>query len=299
MKGKIIATVGISCSGKSTWAHKEWEKDPLNTVVIERDNIRNLLFGFDDNNISSYYERKDINKLEKEVTKYQNTLIYDSLEQGKTVILSNTHLNRKRDLESLKYWNVPVEIKVFSITLKEALTRDMGRVRQVGDKVITKQYNRFVNLYKDLEKNPIDFEVITPFVHDTGKAVCTLLDLDGSVALKCDRDIYDGSKCHMDYLIEPVYNAIKNVENLIICTGRDDRFEEETLMWLDKHNIQYKEFHMRKYPDMRADWKVKQDMWEDISKRYNIDLLYDDRNQVVMRARALGLKVAHVEFGNF
>ena len=40
-------------------------------------------------------------------------------------------------------------------------------------------------------------------------------------------------------------------------------------------------------------------MWKDISQRYNIELMYDDRNQVVRRARALGLNVAHVKYGNY
>lgn len=297
LKGKLEILVGISASGKSSYAHEKWLKDPLNTVIVSRDNIRQM-FGFGEQTVSSYYDREDMFKLEKEVTKVFNTLVYDALESGKTVIADNTHLKRKF-IEDYKYWNVPTEIKVFTVTLKEALTRDMGRVRSVGEEVIQKQYSQFVNLSKDLEKEVIEFEVLTPFVHDTGKEFCTILDIDGTVAQKCDRDIYDGSKCHLDYLIEPVYNAIKDVENLIICTGRDDRFEKETKQWLKKYNINYKEFHMRKYPNMSADWKVKQEMWEDITKRYNIDILYDDRTQVVMRARALGLKVAQVEWGNF
>src|SRR5690606_20438515 len=133
---KIIATVGASASGKSTWAHEEWKKDPLNTIVIERDNIRNLLFGYGDDTIKDYYKRDDFGKLEKEVTKFQNTLIYDALEQGKTVILSNTNLDRKRDLESLKYWNVPVELREFEVPLEELIIRDSKRVRTVGESII-------------------------------------------------------------------------------------------------------------------------------------------------------------------
>ena len=40
-------------------------------------------------------------------------------------------------------------------------------------------------------------------------------------------------------------------------------------------------------------------MWRDISKSYNIELIYEDRNQVVRRARALDLKVAQVKYGNY
>ena len=47
------------------------------------------------------------------------------------------------------------------------------------------------------------------------------------------------------------------------------------------------------------DWVVKEEMWRDISKSYNIELIYEDRNQVVRRARALDLKVAQVKYGNY
>ena len=49
---------------------------------------------------------------------------------------------------------------------------------------------------------------------------------------------------------------------------------------------------------MRPDWVVKEEMWKNISKQYNIIAMYDDRLQVVRRARALGLKVFNVEYNN-
>lgn len=309
LKGKIKATVGLSASGKSTWAHSEWLKDPLNTVIIERDTIRNLLFGFDDKSISKYYELEDLNKLEKEVTKYQNTLIYDSLEQGKTVILSNTHLNRKRDLESLKYWNVPVEVKVFPITLKEALTRDMGRVRQVGDKVITKQYNRFVNLYKDLENNPIDFTPVE--LGNEGKEECYVFDIDGCLADNCGtRSPFDWGKVREDKPIKSVVKVLNelNYQNewqiftpIYICSGRDDICIEETISWFKKNvfNSDSFTFMLRKNKDSRPDWIVKQEMAKEICKTHTITAWWDDRLQVTRHLRALGLKVFNVEHNNF
>lgn len=300
---KITATVGIAASGKSSWAKKEWEKDPLNTVIIERDGIRNLLFGYDDFSIAEYYKRKDLNKLEKEVTKYQNTLIYDSLEQGKHVILSNTHLNRKRDLESLKYWNVPVEIEVFYVTLKEALTRDIGRFRTVGEEVVQKQYNRFINLEKDLKENPIDF---TPVVLDNlaTRSNCIIVDLDGTL---CDmagkRSPYDWKKVGGDLADYSVRSLIQNIDTrnieIIICTGRDGSCLKETTDWLEDNGIFYKDIYMRTEGDIRPDWIVKEEMWRDIAEDNYILALIDDRLQVVRRARLLGLKVFNVAHNNF
>lgn len=158
-KGKITATIGISASGKSTWAHEQWKKDPYNTIILERDTLRITLFNYNNSNIYKYYERDDMYKLEEEVSIAQDKLIRVFLERGKHVILSNTNLNRVRDLESLGKYGVPVTIKVMPVTLKEALTRDMGRQRRVGEEVITKQYNKFINLVRYLNKNPVQYKL--------------------------------------------------------------------------------------------------------------------------------------------
>nr|DAI89454.1 MAG TPA: polynucleotide kinase [Caudoviricetes sp.] len=56
---------------------------------------------------------------------------------------------------------------------------------------------------------------------------------------------------------------------------------------------------MRKEGDNRADYIIKRELWERISKDYYIKALIDDRSQVIRYARALGLKVFEVEYGNF
>ena len=40
MKGNLIVTVGISGSGKSTWSHEKWIKNPSKYVIVNRDKIR-------------------------------------------------------------------------------------------------------------------------------------------------------------------------------------------------------------------------------------------------------------------
>ena len=96
-----------------------------------------------------------------------------------------------------------------------------------------------------------------------------------------------------------IYNAIKDVKDLIICTGRSVESSKSTLEWLFKHNISFARIYFRNKNDYRPDWVVKEEMWRDISKSYNIELIYEDRNQVVRRARALDLKVAQVKYGNY
>ena len=307
-KGKLIITVGISGSGKSTWAHEKWESNPEKYVIISRDKIRELLFGYTDETIDKYYATPSISKFEKQVTRYEDTLINDALSHGKYVIIDATHLSRKY-LQRFSYWNVETSILIFSIELEAAISRDLVRNRKVGDVIIQKQYNRFINLIKDLSDNPIDFTPIT-ITQDmnSDNDVAIIFDIDGTLAHmnrktrspydwhKVGEDIPDLAVCAMAKAISTTLHFKTKV---IICTGRDAVCINETEKWLSDNNIEYDEIHFRKKGDQRADWVVKEEMWRKIAEDNYIVAMFDDRLQVVRRARALGLKVFNVEYNNF
>ena len=88
---------------------------------------------------------------------------------------------------------------------------------------------------------------------------CTILDIDGTISEPCDRDIYDNIKCIDDYLQTHIYNAIKDVKNLIVCTGRSIDSSKSTLEWLSKHNINFTKIYFRNKNDYRPDWVVKEE----------------------------------------
>lgn len=303
MKGKLIITVGISGSGKSTWAHEQWLKDPKNTVIVNRDNIRALLYGFTEATAKEYYKRQDLGGLEKRVTRYEDTLINDALNHGNTVIVDATHLNRNY-LERFKYWNVPVYVQTFNVTLTEAIKRDMKRVRQVGDDVIKRQFNQFQNLFRNLEKNPIDF---TPVIveSDKRKPPAFIFDIDGTIAKMIDRSPYEWKRVREDAPITSVIEVMEKMSEsdippkIIICTGRDGAALFETKRWLADYKVPYDEIYIRDEGDMRPDWVIKEEMWRKITKKNYIEGMFDDRLQVVRRARALGFKVFNVEYNNF
>lgn len=303
-QSKIYAFIGISNSGKSTQAHLEWLKDPLNTVVISRDKVRNLLWNYNDEDVHKYYKRDDFNKLEKEISKYCDTLIYEAIESNKKIILDNTHLDFKRDIKSLEYWNVPLELVWFDITLKEALTRNIGRNRKVDEEIITKQYNKYVTLRNNFYNYSFSPKI---FKQDRNLPPCVIYDIDGTIAKMNGRSPYDWKRVGEDYMIHNVCATIdwigdldlKNRPKVIICTGRDGEALEDTERWLIQNSIYYDEIFIRSKGDMRPDWVVKEEMWETISKKNYIIGMYDDRLQVVRRARALGLKVFNVEYNNF
>ncbi len=299
----IKVTVGVSGSGKSTWAKQEWEKNPLKTVIINRDKIRELLWGYTESTVSEYYSRTDLNKLEKEITLYEDTLINEALCQNKTVIVDATHLKISY-LKRFEYWNVPIEYICFNVLLKEAITRDIGRKRSVGEEVIKKQYSQYLELQR--QGVPTKFEPIS-FKQSRNLPPCVIYDIDGTIAKMNGRNAFDWHKIGQDLVVSNVTATIDWVSDLqevhrptvIIVSGRDGICYNQTYEWLIDNNIYFDKLILRKEKDQRADWIIKEEIWRDIIKDYYIVGMYDDRNQVTRRARALGLKVFQVEYGNF
>lgn len=307
---KIKIFIGISNSGKSTCAYQEWLKSPLNTIIISRDKIRNLLFNFEDNNIAEYYKRTDLNKLEKQVTKYEDTLIYEALCEGKTIIIDSTHLEMKY-IRRYEYWNVPLETICFDITLKEALTRNMCRNRKVDEQIIIKQHNKYIGLRENAISYSFSPKIIS---NDINKQSCFVFDIDGCLAdNKGTRSPFDWHKVEEDAPIKAVvdtfnhFNATNEWQQflpLYICSGRDEVCRKKTEKWLNQYlydAINNKDviLLMRPKNDTRPDWIVKQEMVEKIVETNYINAWFDDRIQVTRHLRALGIKVFSVEHNNF
>ncbi len=297
MSKKLIVLSGISGSGKSTYAAELVQSDPQKYALVNRDKIRELLFGYREDNISEYHKRPDLGKLEKQVTLYEDTLIHEGLNLNKTVIIDATHLNKKY-LERFQFWNVPIDYKYFDTPLKDAIFRDLGRTRKVGADIIKKQWDTYSSLEKVSNYRPIIFE------NDASKLPCIIFDIDGTLAHKGDRSAFDWKRVGEDIIDKSVSKVLSDLDlaqeiRIIICTGRDGICLKETTKWLDDNNIVYDEISIRGEGDIRADYLVKEEMWRDISEDFYIVGMFDDRNQVVRRARALGLKVFQVEYGNF
>lgn len=132
-----------------------------------------------------------------------------------------------------------------------------------------------------------------------------ICDIDGTLAIKGDRGIFDYAKCELDALNAPVALVIDAMVetyglDIVLCSGREDSCREETIRWLDKNSIKYTALHMRRTKDNRKDAIVKKEIYEEaIKPNYDIMLVLDDRNQVVEMWRSLGLTCFQVAEGNF
>ncbi|MDD5150853.1 MAG: AAA family ATPase [Flavobacterium sp.] len=143
---KAILTVGISGSGKTTWAEKQ-----QGFTIISRDDIRREIIEKDLNhklepnsNLFHYWDFKK----ECEVNKIQSKLFKQLADEKRNIIVADTNISIKtrnsltKTLQNLGY---TVELKIFDISLADAIERDSKRPNKVGASVITQQFNNIRN----------------------------------------------------------------------------------------------------------------------------------------------------------
>lgn len=146
--GKILIFCGISNSGKSTMAATIVQHNPERYVIVNRDKLREAHYGYTEETVAEYYYRGDFNYLENQITEVQDNLIKFWLSKGKDIIIDATNL-KKSYIDHFKNFGVPIEVQFFDITLKEALTRNMSRLRKVDERIIERQYAQYINLRRE------------------------------------------------------------------------------------------------------------------------------------------------------
>ena len=139
------------------------------------------------------------------------------------------------------------------------------------------------------------------------KTKVILCDIDGTLALLGDRDRFDPTAGE-DSLNYPIANILQVYDNqqvvpvdLILLTGREDKYRQATEEWLKKHEItHYKKLLMRQTNDFRKDFVVKKELYEkEIKNTYDVLFVLEDRDQVVKMWRELGLTCLQVAYGSF
>lgn len=307
MDNKIYVMIGVSASGKSTTSQRL--VDEINGVIVSRDAIRRMIYGYNDSTIHEYYMRPDVPDCEKRVTAFHDIMVREALLEGFDVIADNTHLK----IEYIrKYFNYGAEIVPIyvHVELEEAIERDSKREASVGASLITahyEMYKRMLNkkseLMAELKGHNESLHMKKPDAKPVKKAV--IFDIDGTLAHSGSRSPYDYSKVNedsLDPMVGKVYELMSRSEEytMFICSGRDESCMKETYDWLISKGINFSQLMMRSNNDNRKDLVVKKEMWERIeSLGYSIECMFDDRKQVVDFARSKGYKVFQVERGNF
>lgn len=132
-----------------------------------------------------------------------------------------------------------------------------------------------------------------------------IFDIDGTLAHHNHvRSPFEWDKVDIDVVDTIVADQTRFHKQLghtiFIVSGRDDSCKQITEEWLHTNNIPYDKIFMRKNKDNRQDSLVKEEIYlTEIKNKYNVRVVYDDRNSVVKVWRDLGLKVFQVQEGNF
>ena len=290
---KAIITIGVSASGKSTWA-QEFAYDQLmkgtSFHIIERDKIRaDILFNRKltkpgDGVVWAKWKWKWENEVTAIADEMLEAAIANEFVHG--VIFSDTNLNaerRKALANTLVKKGFEVEEKFFDISWAEAVKRDTARKNGVGVSVLADQFARLQKAtVKQYKGNP-----------SLPKAV--IVDIDGTLAHMNGRSAFAWDRVGEDDVDDEVRDVVAGLKasgyKVIVMSGRDGVCRDITVDWMKEMGIQYDEFFIRTAGDMRNDGIIKAELfWNNVADRYNVKMVIDDRPQVLRMWRSLGLK---------
>lgn len=293
----ITILIGISGSGKTTLA-KARVVNSKKTMRVNRDDLRRTLFMMD----GTYYQRPDLRECEKLVSEVSEQMIYDGLHKGMDIVIDNTNLQRKYIDEIIRKFNhlASIEIVFVEISLVTAKERVLHREGgSIDVSYIDRQFNDLQKLKKQLHGNQLFYPQINAEISFNQKfPEVYLVDIDGTIAKKGDRDIFDDSKLHLDTEIVSVGNVVRGIERegfrIIYVSGRQDSCYDTTKKWLEDNNLWFDktEMYMRKTGDLRPDYLIKEEIVvNDIHPKYNVIGVLDDRLQVTREYFRLGIPV--------
>lgn len=302
---EIILTRGISGSGKTTWAKQQVLASP-NVVRVNRDDIREELFG------KQYHTRKPDPQKEEQVSLLQRRRAAEALKNGKTVIIDDTNLTEK----FIRQWRRfaqenrrELTHKDFPISLNEALKRNQMRERVVPDHVIARQFAG-LGPNGELKHWRGDYaDKVKPRYWPNERRMAVSFDADGTLWQTAPIQHYVAGKYRdfdsfhrLSEFCEPNLEVLEMARQahdagfaIIITTARNEEYREVTQKWLDKHEIPFENLFMRKDGDMRKDYEVKKDMYEqEVNPIYDLVRAVDDNVQAVQNWKDQGIAITVV-----
>lgn len=281
---RIIYTVGLPASGKTTWA-KQYIRDNPGTKRVNKDELRAMIDG-----------GKWSPKNEKDIIDIRDALIRRFLGDGHDVIVDDTNFNPKhiaRFHEIAEFHDAVVVCQDFTTPLEECIRRDLERPNSVGERVIRKMYEQYLA--------PASLPM--PLIE--GAPYCIICDIDGTIAINVSgRSPYDMDRVGEDaanVTVRDILTRYHGQVHIILFSGRDAVARPLTEGWLSRFMVPYDELHFRADEDKRKDSIVKRELFDTyVRGKYNVLFVLDDRDQVVsMWRRELGLTCLQVNYGDF
>lgn len=269
---RLIMLKGLPGSGKTYYA-KELQKDNIKLKRVNKDDLRAML---DDSRWSKENERF--------VIQVRDFIISRALAEGFSIIVDDTNFDIKHQvvIETIgSQFDIQLEGLDFDTPVYDCIERDSKRQNPVGKKVILDMWRRY------LRKSP------EPIVSDPKLPNAIIVDLDGTLALFDNKNPFD-----RDFENDRINESVKLIvdalrvrgSQIIVMSGRSAKYQHTTVDWLIRNNIIYKILLMRKEFDMRKDYFVKKEMFDaEVKGKFNVQLVIDDRPQVLKLWRELGI----------
>lgn len=301
---KVIITVGISASGKSTWAREEKfrvEHVGQRCVIVNRDTCRHDILNFRQPKgysayeiITNIWDVWKFGKDEKLVTEgWEREFEMAVGKKTDVIICSDTNLNLARLSAFItschnEYNIMDVEVKEFPITFEAAVKRDNARPDGVGAEVLFKQWLQW-NEYKGEYK----------YIPDTSKPKAIMVDIDGTLARMHNRGAFEWTKVGQDLPRHEIVDMVRGYHmqsyQVVVMSGRDSVCMGETVDWLNHNYIPFDHIFMRAANDMRKDSIVKEELFRtNVADHLWVKAVIDDRVQVVHTWMRMGIPVINV-----
>ena len=90
-------------------------------------------------------------------------------------------------------------------------------------------------------------------------------------------------------------HELAETHDIIILTGRPEKYRPQTETWLKKHKVTPTEVLMRRTGDSRPDFEAKGALMRDLIDRRTVVMALDDREPVCDSYRELGVYVVQIQ----
>lgn len=291
---KIILTQGIQGSGKSTFARKWVEEDPINRVRWNNDDCRRMCGPY------SVLERESF------ITSIRHTFIHKAMIDKKDIVIDDMNLNTRttdyyeKIVKAYNDQNIDKYVleykQFFDVSVEECIRRDSFRVNPIGEQIIRSTYKKYALYIRDCQNTKIldKMKEINP-----DKPNCILVDLDGTLTYSLIRPWYGKEAAVQMINDKPNIGLVTLLQSLpenvsiIIMSGRSKGDEANTsLAWLSKYNIKYDQAIFRKEGDYRKGEIIKLENYNTyIKDNYNVLAVFEDDDKCVKMYKDLGLNV--------
>lgn len=277
---KVVLTIGASASGKSSWAD-QWVKENDNWTIVNRDDVR---FAIHNHGVRDWTSYKFNKTNEKAVTEYIDEFVLNNVVAAKkNLIVADTNLNphiREKWIAWAKEFGYEFEQKLFPCKWEELVKRNSNRQGGLSESILWDQYMRFEQQFGTVKLYDHDYSL------DDYTVIC---DIDGTIAdMKGIRGPFDWNMVKYDRPRNDIIHIVESIGSvtghITFMSGRDGISYNHTKDWINANvNLQVPwELLMRDVADVRPDWTIKDELYENhIRGKANVLAVIDDRRQMI------------------